>query len=96
MNAWINATINSITFKNNVKGTETAAPADAPATLSPFLPNTKIKPTNANTMMCPAVILAKRRIINEIGFVKTPKSSIGAKNIFIGTGTPGIQKMCPQ
>ena len=46
--------------------------------------------------MCPAVILAKRRIINDIGFVKIPMISIGIKNIFIGTGTPGIQKICFQ
>lgn len=41
-------------------------------------------------------MLANKRIINEKGFVNIPKTSIGAKMIFIGTGTPGIQKICPQ
>ena len=35
-------------------------------------------------------------IIKEKGLMNTPKSSIGAKIIFIGIGTPGIQKMCFQ
>ena len=35
-------------------------------------------------------------IINEKGLMIAPISSIGAKIIFIGTGTPGIQKMCNQ
>ena len=41
-------------------------------------------------------MLANKRIINEMGFINTPNNSIGAKNIFIGTGTPGIQKTCFQ
>ena len=46
--------------------------------------------------MCPAKILAYKRIINEKGLINIPKSSIGAKIILIGHGTPGIQKMCSQ
>ena len=49
-----------------------------------------------NTIMCPADIFANKRIIREIGLINIPINSIGAKNNFIGTGTPGIQKMCFQ
>ena len=35
-------------------------------------------------------------IIREIGFMKIPKNSIGARNNFMGTGMPGIQKICFQ
>ena len=56
----------------------------------------KIKDIKLNTIICPAEILAKSLIINEIGFINIPKNSIGAKNNFIGTGSPGIQKMCFQ
>ena len=45
---------------------------------------------------CPANILAYKRIINENGLIIVPNNSIGAKINFIGVGTPGIQKMCPQ
>src|SRR5690606_41772184 len=45
---------------------------------------------------CPAVKFANKRIINENGLVIIPIISIGAKIIFIGTGTPGIQKICVQ
>ncbi len=37
--------------------------------------------------------LLRERIINAKGFVKTPINSIGIMKNFIGTGTPGIQKM---
>ena len=46
--------------------------------------------------MWPADIFAYKRIINEKGLINTPRNSIGAKTIFIGHGTPGIQKMCFQ
>ena len=48
------------------------------------------------TTTWPAVILANKRTSKENGFVNNPNISIGAKSIFIGTGTPGIQKICPQ
>ena len=49
-----------------------------------------------NTIICPAEMLANNLIINEMGFINMPKNSIGAKNNFIGTGIPGIQKICFQ
>ena len=73
---------------NNEKATETGATAT--------VLNMNIKDINAKMIMCPAVILANKRIISEIGFVNIPIISIGIKNIFIGTGTPGIQKICCQ
>ncbi len=48
------------------------------------------------TIFIKSEILANSLIINEIGFIKIPKNSIGAKNNFIGTGMPGIQKICFQ
>ena len=44
----------------------------------------------------PAEIFAYNLIISENGLIKTPNNSIGAKIIFIGMGTPGIQKICFQ
>lgn len=73
---------------NNENATDTGATA--------IVLKIKIKDIKAKIIMCPAVILANNRIIKEIGFVKIPISSIGIKNIFIGTGTPGIQKICFQ
>ena len=58
--------------------------------------NIKINDIKARTIIWPAVMFANKRIIKEIGFTNIPIISIGAKNIFIGTGTPGIQKMCFQ
>ena len=49
-----------------------------------------------NIIICPAEIFANNLIINEIGLMKIPKNSIGAKNSFIGTGIPCIQKICFQ
>ena len=58
--------------------------------------NTNINDINAKMITCPAVMLANKRIISEIGFTNIPIISIGIKKIFIGTGTPGIQKICFQ
>ena len=58
--------------------------------------NMKIKQIKLNTRMWPAVMFANKRIIKEIGFVKTPINSIGAKNNFMLQCIPGIQKMCSQ
>ena len=44
----------------------------------------------------PADMLAYKRIIKENGLIKTPSNSIVANTIFMGNGTPGIQKMCYQ
>jgi len=46
--------------------------------------------------MCPAEMLAYKRIINEKGLMNTPNNSMGASASFITVGTPGIQKMCFQ
>ena len=65
-----------------------------------LLPNQLLKininPIKLINTMCPAKILAYKRIINANGLINTPNNSIGAKITFIGVGTPGIQKMCPQ
>ena len=55
-----------------------------------------IKEMRLNIIMCPPEIFANNLIIKETGLIKIPKNSIGAKNNFIGTGTPGIQKICFQ
>ncbi len=56
----------------------------------------KISDIRLNIIICPAEIFANNLIINEIGLMKIPKNSIGARNNFIGTGNPGIQKICFQ
>ena len=78
----------SIMLINKAKATDTGATAT--------VLNMKINDINAKMIMCPAVMLAKSRIINEIGLVNIPMISIGIRKIFIGTGTPGIQKICFQ
>ena len=55
-----------------------------------------IKPIKLINTMCPANMLAYKRIIKANGLMTNPINSIGAKIIFMGVGTPGIQKMCPQ
>ena len=56
----------------------------------------KISDIMLNIIICPAEMFANNLIINEIGLMKIPKNSIGAKNSFMGTGMPGIQKICFQ
>ena len=56
----------------------------------------KIKEMSAKIIIWPAVIFAKSRIINAIGFVKIPTISIGTMIINIGIGTPGVAKMWRQ
>ena len=55
-----------------------------------------IRDIRLNIIICPAEMFANNLIISEMGFIKIPKNSIGAKNNFIGTGIPGIQKICFQ
>ena len=86
--ACIAVTTISITIINKEKATDIGA-------INNDL-NMKINDINAKMIMCPAVMFANRRIISEIGFVKIPINSIGIRKSFIGTGTPGIQKMCFQ
>ena len=57
---------------------------------------TKIIVTKVNIMVCPANILANKRIINAKGLVKIPNISIKAINGFKITGTPGGHKRCDQ
>ena len=56
----------------------------------------KISDIRLNIIICPAEIFANNLIIREIGFTNIPMISMGIRNIFIGTGTPGIQKICFQ
>ena len=58
--------------------------------------NINIRDIKLNIIICPAEMFANNLIISEMGFIKIPKNSIGAKNNFIGTGIPGIQKICFQ
>ena len=58
--------------------------------------NVYIKAIKLINTMCPATIFAYKRIIKENGLIMVPNNSIGAKTNFINTGTPGIQKICPQ
>ena len=55
-----------------------------------------IREIRLNMIICPAEMFANKRIIKEIGLINIPINSIGARNNFIGTGTPGIQKICFQ
>src|SRR5680860_1040495 len=41
-------------------------------------------------------MFANNRIISAIGFTNIPNNSIGAKNNFIGMGSPGIHNICFQ
>ena len=45
------------------------------------------------TMMCPAVMFAKRRIIKAKGLVKMPKISIGMRMGFTKAGVPGAVRL---
>ena len=53
----------------------------------------KINMSDIKQMMiiCPAIMLAKRRIINAKGFVNTPKISTGIKIGFTPIGTGGLK-----
>ena len=55
-----------------------------------------INATKLINTICPAKMLAYKRIIKENGLMIVPNNSIGAKISFIRTGTPGIQKICIQ
>ena len=82
------------TTKISIRLINTAKKTEAGDTQTVFA--IKIKEIKLNTIICPAVMFANKRIIRDIGLIKIPINSIGAKNNFIGTGTPGIQKMCFQ
>ena len=82
------------TTKTSIRLINTEKNRDAGA--NQILLNININDIKLNTIICPAEIFANNLIISEIGFIKIPKNSIGAKNNFIGTGIPGIQKICFQ
>jgi hypothetical protein len=82
------------TTKTSIRLINTAKNTDAGEIQTVFAIN--IKEIKLNTIICPAVMLANNRIINEIGLMNIQLNSMGAKNNFIGTGTPGIKKMCFQ
>lgn len=77
-----------MTVINSENATETGAIA--------IVLKTNINDINANIITWPAVMLANNLIIKDTGLIKIPIISIGIKNIFIGTGNPGIQKICFQ
>ena len=56
----------------------------SPFKAGPILADMNIKQVSTSIAMCPASILAKRRIIRANGFVKIPKNSM---NGIMGTGT---------
>ena len=78
----------SIILINTEKKRETGA--------TQILLKININEIRLNTIMCPAEIFANNRIIKVNGLTNMPKNSIGAINNFIGSGTPGIQKICFQ
>lgn len=53
----------------------------------------KIRQTRLSTIMCPAVIFAKRRIIRANGFEKIPMISTGIITGSSQKGTPGVAKV---
>ena len=57
---------------------------------------TKMIEINDTTIICPAVILAKSRIINAAGLINIPAISIGIKIGYKAIGTPGGVKICFQ
>lgn len=91
--AWMNATSNSRQFMKMQKRTLTAVmEAHMPA---PIFAVTNTTLVRARMMMCPAMMLAKRRTVNEKGLVKTPMNSmvgIMGRGAFKKMGTSG-QKM---
>ena len=78
----------SIILINTEKKRETGA--------TQILLKININEIRLNTIMCPAEKFANNRIIKVSGLTNMPKNSIGAINNFIGTGIPGIQKICFQ
>ena len=67
-----------------------------PATLL-IAPKIKMRLIKLNIIICPATMLAKRRIIKAAGLINTaPANSTGINISFTAKGTPGGQKICPQ
>ena len=87
INAWINAT------KNSIKPINTAKKIEAGAIQSEL--KIKIKHNKDITKMCPAVMFANNLTAKAIGLVKIPKISTGIISGFNHQGTGGF-KMCAQ
>ena len=88
MYAWMATTKTSIRLINTEKNSDAGA--------NQILLKINMSDIKLNIIICPADMLANNLIIREIGLIKIPKNSIGARNNFIGTGMPGIQKICFQ
>ena len=88
MYAWMATTKTSIRLINTEKNSDAGA--------NQILLKINMSDIKLNIIICPADMLANNLIIREIGLIKMPKNSIGARNNFIGTGMPGIQKICFQ
>ena len=82
------------TTKTSIRLINTEKNSDAGA--NQMLLKINMSDIKLNIIICPADMLANNLIIREIGLIKIPKNSIGARNNFIGTGMPGIQKICFQ
>ena len=85
--AWTKATRSSrqfmnssMTMLNELSPSPNPTPIDHPR---------KMTHVNESMTACPAIILAKRRIMSANGFVKTPNISIGIMSSFSGPGTSG-------
>ena len=85
--AWINATSNSRQFINIIKNTATADMVLHTAIDMELV--RKMIQVIPNMMECPAIMLAKSRIIRVNGLVKIPNISINAISGFIHNGTSG-------
>ena len=82
------------TTKTSIRLINTEKNSDAGA--NQILLKINMSDIKLNIIICPADMLANNLIIREIGLIKIHKNSIGARNNFIGTGMPGIQKICFQ
>src|SRR5690554_2138903 len=83
INAWINATSNSIRPINTAKMTDAGATA--------IELKIKIKQISDNTKICPAVMLANKRIASAAGLVNMPKISTGIISGLSHQGTGGLK-----
>ena len=70
-------------------------PTPYPATALDW-PKINTKEVSAKKIICPAVMLAVKRIINTKGFIKIPIISIGTNINLMGSGTPCGHKICVQ
>ena len=82
------------TTKTSIKLINTEKNKEAGA--SQIVLKINIREMRLNIIICPAEIFANNLIIKDIGLINIPRNSMGAKNNFIGTGMPGIQKICFQ